>query len=81
MQSVKERHEPVCRLAHDLIDSLAVIVGYSNLALRELPQGSMAAQHIALLHKEAVAMIEKVRAHQRNLLSDASAPDSAGGQD
>ena len=55
---------PACLLAHDLVNKLAVIIGYCELLDKNVELGSECAKRLVLIRKVAEVMAEEVNQHQ-----------------
>ncbi len=56
-------HHPICMMAHDLINSLSVIVGNCDL-LKQLDQPEDATARLTRIRDTATQMAETLREHQ-----------------
>jgi len=60
-------HEPACLLAHRLVDTLSVIVGYCELGNEDAPPGTESAKCLEMIHKMATKMAKELSTHQCHL--------------
>jgi hypothetical protein len=56
-------HEPMCMMAHDLVNSLSIIIGNCDL-LRESDQSDDAISRLTRIRDTATQMAETLREHQ-----------------
>jgi len=67
MKSNRNCHEPACLLAHRLIDTLSVIVGYCELGNEDAQPGTVCAKRFELIHDIATKMAKELSTHQCHL--------------
>ena len=67
MASERERHEPACMVAHNLISKLAAIVGRCDLLNEGTKQSAGSAKHIAVIRDIAESAIKELTEHQRSI--------------
>ena len=69
---LKEKHQPPCLLAHDLLNKLSAIVGYSDLLLEKVEQeegGTECVMRLKRIHALAVSAAKDLSDHQCQLSS------------
>jgi hypothetical protein len=59
-QSDWKNYQPVCRLAHDMLNKLSVIVGLCDLVSAEAEPGTECAARLAAIHDTAKSLAQEV---------------------
>ena len=67
MQSNRERHQPVCMVAHDLVNKLSDIVGHCDLLNEMTEQGTEYARRLAIIRDIAESAAKELTEHQRQV--------------
>ncbi len=62
-----DTYQPSCMLAHDLINRLAVIVGYCDLLAQESPDDSKGSKRLRIMRDIANSAAEELNKHQCRL--------------
>jgi hypothetical protein len=70
MGSTAERHEPACRVAHNLVNTLSAIIGHCDLLNEKIEQGTEAARRLATVHDLAESAVKQLTEHQRALAAE-----------
>ena len=65
MESQRERHEPTCMVAHDLLNKFAVIIGQCELLNEMMEPGTPSAERLARIRKIAESAVKELNEHQR----------------
>ncbi len=66
-QSNKNCHEPACMLAHRLVNTLSVIVGYCELGSADIQPGTESAKRLEMIRGLATKMAKELQTHQCHL--------------
>ena len=70
MASEGERHQPVCLVAHDLVNKLAAIVSHCDL-LSEMPElGTEYARRLVVIRDLAASAAKQLSEHQRKVAAE-----------
>ena len=71
MENLKsECYHPICMLAHELLNSLSVIVGHCDLlGDPDGPEGTSSAKHLQVIRDTATAMAQKLSHRQCDVAS------------
>jgi len=64
MRSKRERHQPVCMVAHNLVNKLAAIVGHSDLLIQRTERGTEYARRLTLIRNIAESAAKELGEHQ-----------------
>jgi len=67
MKSNNSCHEPACLLAHRLVDTLSVIVGYCEIGNDDAQPGTESAKRFGMIHDLATKMAKELSTHQCHL--------------
>jgi len=67
MKSNQGCHEPACLLAHRLVDTLSVIVGYCELGNTDVQPGTESAKRFEMIQDLAAKMAKELQTHQCHL--------------
>lgn len=70
MGSKSERHQPVCMVAHDLVNKLSAIVGHCDLLIEITERDPEYARRLTLIRDIAKAAAEELAEHQRKLAAE-----------
>ena len=70
MGSKSERHQPVCMVAHDLVNKLSAIVGHCDLLIEIMGRDVEYAGRLTLIRDIAKAAAEELTEHQRKLAAE-----------
>jgi hypothetical protein len=78
--AIRECQQPICILAHDLVNNLSVIVGRCDLMLDPGQLDEQRAKYLSQIRDTAKLMADKLNNHQCQLaaLARSVAPDRVG---
>jgi hypothetical protein len=68
-QSSKEKFQPECPLAHDLVNRLCALIGHCDLALEKTQEDSPALKHMLLIRNIAGVMAKELNQFQCDLIN------------
>ena len=67
MDSKGKSHEPVCMVAHDLVNKLAAIVGHCDLLGEMTEPGTEYARRLAKIRGIAESAVNELNEHRRKI--------------
>lgn len=65
--SIRNKHEPVCPLAHALINKVSVVVGNCDLLLEQLPEDSSLLSRLKMVRDTANSIAADLVEFQQDL--------------
>jgi hypothetical protein len=71
MSSKRERHQPVCMMAHHLINHLSAIAGHCDLLIERTEHGTEFATRLTLIRNIAETAAKELNDHQMKLAAEA----------
>ena len=67
MRAKKGRHEPVCMVAHDMVNKLSAIVGHCDLLIEMTTAKTEHARRLVMIRELAESAATELKEHQRNI--------------
>ena len=65
MKSKVESHQPECMVAHYMISKLGAIIGYCDLLIETIKEGTEQAKQLGMIRKIAETAAKEMVEHQR----------------
>jgi signal transduction histidine kinase len=75
MDTKRQRHLPICFVAHDIINKLSVIVGHADLLLEKTEKDTDYAKRLTLIRDIAEQSANELKQHQRDLAAQIRKPE------
>ncbi len=74
LNGARERHQPACMVAHDLVNKLSDIVGHCDLLNEMTEQGTEYARRLAIIKDLAKSAAKELAEHERQVAEAARRP-------